>query len=84
MQLGCGDKNLKKLKKPEIGHLLKNDIPPKKDYKEFKVDPVNLLPIGYQLSVRHYTPGQLVDVQGISIDKNFQGAVKRWNFKMQP
>jgi large subunit ribosomal protein L3 len=60
--MGSGDKNLKRLNKPEIGHLLKNDIAPKKDYKEFKVDAENLLPVGYQMSVRHYTPGQWVDV----------------------
>lgn len=27
--LGLGEKNLKNLKKPEIGHYLKNDISPK-------------------------------------------------------
>lgn len=84
MQLGSGTKNLKRLTKPEIGHLLKHDIAPKKDYKEFKCDPANLLPVGYQLSVRHYTPGQYIDIQAISNDKGFQGTVKRWNFKMQP
>lgn len=47
LQLGSGEKNLKRLNKPEIGHLLKNNLPPKADLKEFKVDTDNLLPIGY-------------------------------------
>ena len=29
LQLGSGARNLKRLKKPEIGHLLKHDLPPK-------------------------------------------------------
>lgn len=47
LQLGSGHKNLKALTKPEIGHLLKNDLPPKRDYKEFKVAADNMLPVGY-------------------------------------
>lgn len=43
-----------------------------------------MLPVGYQLSVRHFTPGQYVDIQAVSIDKNFQGAIKRHNFNGQP
>lgn len=35
------------------------------------------------MSVRHFTPGQFVDIRGTSIGKGFQGTVKRWNFKMQ-
>jgi large subunit ribosomal protein L3 len=40
-----------------IGHFMKNDIPPKYRTAEFRVTPENLLPVGYMLSVRHFTPG---------------------------
>jgi len=40
----------------------------------------NLLPVGFMLSVRHFTPGQLVDVKGVSNGKGFSGTIKRWNF----
>ena len=64
-------KNLKRLKKPEIGHFIKNDIPPKKDLVEFPVSADCLLPAGYMLNVRHFTPGQYVDVRSTSVGKGF-------------
>ncbi len=33
---------------------------------------------------RHFTPGQFIDVSGVSVGKGFQGTVKRHHFKMQP
>lgn len=57
VQLGMGEENLKKLKKPQIGHLMKNDIPPKKVLKEFTISKENVLPVGYMMSVRHFTVG---------------------------
>ncbi|KRX05030.1 Translation protein, beta-barrel domain [Pseudocohnilembus persalinus] len=83
LQLGIGDKNLKKITKPEIGHYLKNDLPPKKVLKEFRVSKENLLPVGYMFSVRHFVPGQYVDVSSKSIGKGFAGGMKRWNFQGQ-
>eukprot|EP01016_Furgasonia_blochmanni_P016782 TRINITY_DN1979_c0_g1_i1.p2 TRINITY_DN1979_c0_g1~~TRINITY_DN1979_c0_g1_i1.p2 ORF type:complete len:523 (+),score=131.34 TRINITY_DN1979_c0_g1_i1:118-1686(+) len=84
LQLGVGEKNIKKLLKPEIGHYLKAGTPPKRRLIEFKITPENFLPVGYQLSVRHFTPGQLVDVRGITQGKGFQGPMKRWGFGGQP
>ncbi|EGR34111.1 hypothetical protein IMG5_023250 [Ichthyophthirius multifiliis] len=83
LQLGIGELNPKRIKKPQIGHFMKSNIPSKKDLTEFKVSKDCLLPPGFMLSARHFTPGQLVDVSGISVGKGFQGCVKRWNFKMQ-
>lgn len=57
IQVGCGQKNLKRLKKPEIGHFVKADVPPKVKLFEFPVTPENMLPVGYMFSVRHFTPG---------------------------
>jgi len=84
LQLGAGERNHKKLRKPEIGHYLKAGVPAKRVLKEFRVTPENILPIGFQLSSRHFTPGQFVDVSGVSIGKGFQGTVKKFHFKMQP
>lgn len=44
--IGAGQKNLKNLKKPEIGHYLKNNIPPKEVLFEFPVSEENILPAG--------------------------------------
>jgi 50S ribosomal protein uL3 len=80
IQVGVGSKDPYNATKPMIGHFIKNDIPIKRHVKEFKVTPENLLPVGYTLSVRHFTPGQLVDVKGISKGKGWQGVMTRWNF----
>jgi large subunit ribosomal protein L3 len=58
MQIGCGAKGLSNLKKPQIGHYLKNNLPPKSYLKEFKMTADNYLPIGYMIGVRHFTPGR--------------------------
>ena len=39
--------------------------------------------VGSVLTVEAFEVGQKVDVAGKSKGKGFQGAVKRWNFKMQ-
>ena len=48
LQIGAGQKNLKRLKKPEIGHYLKVGVPPKESVCEFKISPENALPPGKQ------------------------------------
>lgn len=57
IQVGCGSMLPQKMKKPQIGHLLKNNIPPKRDFAEFKVTKENMLPLGYCLGPRHFKIG---------------------------
>lgn len=84
LQLGVGEQHLRKLKKPQLGHFIKVDLPPKKLLREFQVTPDCLLPIGYEVLARHFTVGQSVDVRGITIGKGFEGGIKRWGFSRQP
>lgn len=83
IQVGCGEERLRNLKKPQAGHFLKNNLPPKNDLAEFIVSPENFLPVGYFIGPRHFRIGQYVDVQSWSKGKGFQGVMKRWNFKGQ-
>lgn len=83
MQIGIGEQRLKNLSKPQAGHFLKNNLPPKKHMSEFKVTPENFLPVGYCLGPRHFQIGQFVDVKSISKGKGYQGPMKRWNFSGQ-
>ena len=84
VQLGGGERSLRKVAKPQVGHYIKANVPPKQKLKESKVSPDCFLPLGYQLTSRHFIVGQLVDVQGVSKGKGFQGCVKRWGFSKQP
>lgn len=80
LQVGVGQKDSTKMTKGMIGHYIKNDLSLKRHVREFRITPENNLPIGYMLSVRHFVPGQLVDVKGISKGKGWQGVMVRWNF----
>lgn len=80
VQVGIGEAKLHKLKKPQLGHFLKHNLPPKKHLAEFKVTKENFLPVGYMLGPRHFKLGQQVDCQAVSIGKGTAGTMKRWNF----
>lgn len=84
LQIGCGQKKEKHLTKPEVGHFRSQGVPMKRKLREFPVTEDALLPVGTSLGVRHFVPGQHVDIQGITMGKGFQGGMKRWGFKGMP
>ena len=84
VQVGAGEKSLRTITKAQIGHFLKNSLIPNTYLKEFEVTRENLLPIGFRIGARHFTPGQYVDVRAISKHKGVQGAMKKWGFGGQP
>ncbi|KAH7285990.1 hypothetical protein KP509_33G054400 [Ceratopteris richardii] len=84
LQIGCGLKKAKQLTKPEFGHFMKQGVPLKRKLTEFPVTEDALLPVGTPIDVRHFVPGQYVDIAGITIGKGFQGGMKRWGFSGGP
>lgn len=84
IQIGAGYKKIKNLTKPLMGHFARAGVPPKRHIVEFPITPDAVIPVGTTLSVRHFLPGQFVDVRGIGTGKGFQGAMKRWGFKGLP
>ncbi|KDP28009.1 hypothetical protein JCGZ_19089 [Jatropha curcas] len=84
LQIGYGQKKAKHLTKPEVGHFRAQDVPLKRKLKEFPVTEDALLPVGTSIGVRHFVPGQFVDVTGITRGKGFQGVMKRHGFKGMP
>lgn len=70
----------KKLTKPEKGALTKRELPMLKPLREYRVDDTSKFKIGEELNAEElFKPGMLVDVQGKSIGKGFQGTIKRYN-----
>lgn len=59
-------------------------IMPKKKMSKFLVTPNAQLPPGMPLYASHFQPGNYVDVAGTTIDRGFQGVMKRWGFKGMP
>jgi large subunit ribosomal protein L3 len=80
VQLGAGTAKAKNLSKPERGHFGKAEVEPKARVAEFRVAEDALLDVGSTISADHFVTGQLVDIQGVTQGKGFQGGMKRWGF----
>jgi large subunit ribosomal protein L3 len=75
---------VKKLTKPEKGHLDKAAAPQLRHLREFRADDVADLSLGQKLDATVFTVGELVDVVGTSKGKGFAGVVKRHHFRGGP
>ncbi|OKL39038.1 50S ribosomal protein L3 [Pontibacter flavimaris] len=79
VQIGYGDKKLKRVTKAEAGHYQKANTAPKKKVAEFDVEGVSYS-LGDTVDATLFEEGEFVDVVGTSKGKGFQGVVKRHNF----
>ena len=87
IQIGVEDKKQKHTTQPEMGHAKKAGLETgKRVYKEFTVgeDEVSNYTLGQELTVDIFSDGEIVDVQGTSKGKGFQGAIKRHNQSRGP
>ncbi|VVD02355.1 unnamed protein product, partial [Leptidea sinapis] len=57
---------------------------PKRHLCRFMVSPHAQLPTGTPLFATHFRVGDYVDVRAKTIDRGFQGVMKRWKFKGMP
>jgi large subunit ribosomal protein L3 len=83
VQLGFGETKTKRVSSGELGHTKKNNLPPLRFLREFRVKDADLKP-GDKLTVEVFTIGELVDVIGVSKGKGFAGSVKRHHFAGGP
>ena len=65
VQVGYGSQKIRRMKWSALGHFAKHGVAVKRHLREFPVGCDALLPVGTELSVRHFMPGQYVDVTGI-------------------
>ena len=79
LQVGYEDVRPKLVNKPTKGHFDKSNISYKRCLREFKLDNVEDYNVGSEIKVDIFTPGEKVDVTGISKGKGFAGTIKRWN-----
>jgi large subunit ribosomal protein L3 len=80
VQLGAGTAKVKNVAKPQRGHFGKAEVEPKARVAEFRVADDALLDVGATITADHFVAGQLVDIQGVTQGKGFQGGMKRWGF----
>ena len=84
IQLGFGEVLPKRLAGGELGHLQRHQLPALRYLREFRLKAPESLKEGDRLTVEVFTPGDRVDVVGVSKDKGFQGGVKRYHFSGGP
>ena len=84
VQLGFEDVPERKLNKPEMGHLNKANVGPKKYLREFDLDNAAELNIGDIVKADTFKVGDFVDVTGTSKGHGYAGVVKRYGAGRTP
>ena len=75
--LATGEVKEKQMNKPEKGQFDKVKLEYKKYVKELRLDDIESYNVGDELKADIFEAGELVDVQGVSKGKGFQGVIKR-------
>ena len=83
VQLGYEDIPERKLTKPEMGHLNKAGVAPKKYLREFDLENAAELNVGDIIKADTFKEGDFVDVTGTSKGHGYEGVVKRCGFAIQ-
>jgi large subunit ribosomal protein L3 len=79
VQIGFEEVKPKRLTKGQLGHLKRNDLPPLKVLREFRIKSPDVAE-GDKLSVELFEAGEHVDVVGTSKGRGFAGVMKRHHF----
>ncbi|WP_257385408.1 50S ribosomal protein L3 [Tahibacter caeni] len=85
VQVTAGSKRASLVNKAAAGHYAKAKVEAGRGLWEFRVDAAEVggFNVGGEVKADEvFKVGQLVDVQGVSKGKGFQGTIKRWNFTM--
>ena len=77
VQLGYEDVPERKLTKPEMGHLNKAGVSPKKYLREFNLENAAELNVGDIVKADTFKAGDFVDITGTSKGHGYQGVIKR-------
>jgi len=83
-QIAWGERREKNVAKPQLGHLKAAGAAPMGRFKEFRFEGEPELNVGDTVTVEVFEVGDLVDVQGTSKGRGFQGGIKRHGFTSGP
>ena len=84
IQVGYGDIREKLVTKPVAGHLGKAGVPLKRTLKEYQVEDTGAFELGQEIKADLFEAGDIVDIQGTSKGKGFQGTIARHGFARGP
>jgi large subunit ribosomal protein L3 len=84
VQVTTGSRRAALVNKPLTGHYAKAKVEAGRGLWEFRVADDNLgdFAVGGEIKADIFEVGQIVDVQGVTKGKGFQGTIKRHNFTM--
>ncbi|MCB1567743.1 MAG: 50S ribosomal protein L3 [Xanthomonadales bacterium] len=82
VQVTAGAKRAALVNKPLSGHYAKAKVEAGRGLWEFRVDALDGYEVGGEIRADIFSEGQIVDVQGVTKGKGFQGTIKRHNFSM--
>jgi len=80
VQVGFGAVKEKNQNKPMAGQFKKVSQPQARWVREIRTDKAQVVKVGDVINVETFSPGDFVDVSGVSKGKGFAGAMKRHNF----
>lgn len=83
VQIGFDEVKPKRLTRGQLGHLKRNDLPPLKVLREFRMKSPEVSE-GDTLNVDLFEQGEHVDIVGTSKGRGFAGVVKRYGFAGGP
>ncbi len=84
VQVTAGVKRAALINKTGAGHYGRAKVEAGRGLWEFRVadDKLSDFQVGGEIKADIFAEGQMVDVQGVTKGKGFQGTIKRWNFRM--
>jgi large subunit ribosomal protein L3 len=83
VQVTVGQRDIRKLNKPEAGHFERAGVDAGRKLVELRLDDVSGYEIGQSIGVDVLEAGDRIDVTAVSKGRGFSGAMKRHNFKGQ-
>ncbi|MEM9137517.1 MAG: 50S ribosomal protein L3 [Cyanobacteria bacterium P01_F01_bin.42] len=84
IQVAYGDAAEKNISQPELGHLKKAGVDPKRHLREYRVTDTGEYELGQAITAERFDAGQLVDVTGVSVGRGFSGYHRRHGFSRGP
>ncbi len=84
VQLGFAEEKPRRLSGGQLGHLKRNELPPVRYLREFRVKGDLDVKEGDKLTVEVFAKGEHVDIVSTSKGKGFAGGVKRYHFSGGP
>ncbi|MEB3321604.1 MAG: 50S ribosomal protein L3 [Synechococcaceae cyanobacterium] len=84
VQLGFGEIREKLVNRPARGHLTRSGSELLRHLREYRVDALDGLELGGQVTVEAFEAGQKVDVSGDTVGRGFAGYQKRHGFSRGP